>query len=94
MKHKILVFIISLVMMLTFSSCDVYTYATTQDDIYIEAEADIVNSDISYNIIIKYGTPYYYNGRLLYYYYNDLYYYPFIYNDYLYLRTYRNHLDT
>lgn len=89
MKHKILVLIISLVMILTFTSCDVYTYATTQDDIYVEAEADIVNSDVSYNIIIKYGDPYYYNGRLLYYYYNNLYYYPFVYNDYLYLRTYR-----
>ena len=49
----------------------------------------IVESNISYNVIIKYGDPFYYNGKLLYYYYNNLYYYPFIYNDYLYMRAYR-----
>ena len=75
--------------MFTITSCDVYTYATTQDDIYIEADADVVKSNVSFDIIIKYGTPYYYNGSLLYYLYHDIYYYPFYYNNYWYVRAYR-----
>lgn len=44
---------------------------------------------------MHYGTPYYYNGSILYYVYKDLYYYPFYYNNHWYVRTYSmsfNHL--
>ena len=89
MKRKLLTFLVALFMMFTITSCDVYTYATTQDDIYVETDADVVRSNVSFNVIIQYGIPYYRNGALLYYLYNDIYYYPFYYNNYWYVRAYR-----
>jgi len=86
---KIKILLLSLLMLVTFSSCEVYTTATTQDDIYTETSADIVRSNIDFNLVVRYGTPYYMNGELLYYLYNGLYYYPFYYNNYWYVRTYR-----
>ena len=81
---------------LSLYSCDVLMYATTQDDIYVETSVDVVRSTISYDVIIRYGKPYYYGESILYYVYNDLYYYPYYYNNYWYLRAYRkpfDHLD-
>ena len=70
---KLFIFLIGLFMMCSLNSCDVYSYATTQDDIYVEAQADVVRSDVDFNIVIRHGTPYYYNGAVLYYVYNGLY---------------------
>ena len=97
MKKYLFSFIFALISFMSFTSCETMVYATTQDDIYIEeTDADIVrNTNVDFNVIIRYGTPYYYNGSLLYYIYNNLYYYPFYYNDYWYVRVYRrpfNHL--
>lgn len=95
MKKKLLTLLIGLMLMLSLSSCETSVYATTQDDIYVEAQADVVQSNVDFNIIVQYGTPYYYNGSLIYYVYRDLYYYPFYYNNYWYVRAYRrpfNHL--
>ena len=86
---KLFMFIIGLMMVFSFSSCVGYTYATTQDDIYVEAETDVVRSNVDFNIVIRYGTPYYYEGSLLYYLYEGLYYYPFYYDNYWYVRAYR-----
>ena len=89
-------FILCLFTLCTISSCEVYSYATTQDDIYIESETDIVKSNVNFDIIIRYGTPFYVDNILRYYLYNNIYYYPFYYNNYWYLRAYRrpfNHLD-
>ena len=44
-------FIIGLMMVFSFSSCVGYTYATTQDDIYVEAETDVVRSNVDFNIL-------------------------------------------
>jgi len=76
-------------MLFSISSCETYTYATTQDAIYVEAEVDVVRSNVSFDVIIQYGTPYYRDGVLLYYLYRDIYYYPFYYNNYWYVRAYR-----
>ena len=67
MKRKLLTFLVALFMMFTITSCDVYTYATTQDDIYVESDVDVVRSNVSFDVIIQYGTPYYRDGVLLYY---------------------------
>lgn len=88
-------FILGLIMSFSFTACTVSGYATTQDDIYVESSADIVRSNIDYNIVFRFGTPYYYEGRLLYYLYEGLYYYPYLYDNYWYMRVYRrpfNHL--
>ena len=69
---KIYIFLIGLMMLFSLSSCETYTYATTQDDIYIDAEVDVVRSNVSFDVIIRYGTPYYVDGVLLYYIYNNL----------------------
>ena len=87
--RKLYILIICLMMMFSLSSCETYTYATTQDDIYTETEIDIVRSNVSFDVIIQYGTPYYKDGSLLYYLYRDIYYYPFYYNNYWYVRAYR-----
>ena len=96
MKKLFLSLVFGIITMFSFTSCDTATFVTTQDDIYVEAQADIVEyRNIDFNIIIRYGTPYYYNGSLLYYFYNNLYYYPFYYDNYWYVRVYSrpfNHL--
>jgi len=97
MKRRIFTILMCLMMLFSLSSCETYTYATTQDDIYVEAEVDVVRSNVSFDVIIQYGTPYYRDGVLLYYLYRDIYYYPFYYNNYWYVRAYRRpftHFDT
>lgn len=66
------------------------TYASSQDDIYYETSvsSDYYVNDIT--VVIRYGTPYYYDGYLSYYYYNGWYYYPYYYNDYWYFRPYHH----
>lgn len=86
---KIFLFLIGMLMVFSFQSCMVETYATTQDDIYVESEMDIVHSDVSFDVVIRYGVPYYMDGILLYYLYHDIYYYPFYYDNYWYVRAYR-----
>lgn len=89
MKTKLLTFLVCLMMLFSLNSCVVSGYATTQDDIYTETEVDVVRSNVSFDVIIQYGTPYYRDGALLYYLYRDIYYYPFYYNNYWYVRAYR-----
>lgn len=86
---KLYILLIGLMMCFSLNSCSFEAYPTTQDDIYVSAETDIVQSNIDYNIVIRYGRPYYYNGSLLYYIYDNLYYYPYYYNNYWYFRVYR-----
>ena len=89
MKTKLLAFLVCLMMLFSLNSCVVSSYATTQDDIYTETEVDVVRSNVSFDVIIQYGTPYYRDWVLLYYLYRDIYYYPFYYNNYWYVRAYR-----
>ena len=92
MKRKLLTFFICLMLFFSLNSCVIKSYATTHDDIYMENEVDIVRSNISFDVIIQYGTPFYEDGVLLYYLYRDIYYYPFYYNNYWYVRAYRRPL--
>ena len=58
-----------------------------EDEVYTtNQEAILDNIDI--NLIVTYGTPYYYHDYLNYYYYHGLYYYPVHYHNYWYFRAY------
>ena len=81
---KLLFTLILSVVMISIQSCTT-TYAAVYDQ-YDEEYVISDNADV--NIIITYGTPYYYEGKLWYYLYNGLYYYPFHYNGYWYFRPY------
>ena len=89
MINKIKIIIISLIMIFSLSSCDTMIYTTTQDDVYVETQVDIVQSNVGFDTVIRYGTPYYRNGVVLYYFYDNIYYYPYYYNNYWYVRAYR-----
>lgn len=65
------------------SSCSVSSYAYSTDDYYVE------DRDISYNIVVTYGTPFYFNNVLSYYFYDGIYYYPYRYNSVEYLKPFR-----
>lgn len=81
--------------MLSLSSCETTTYATAQTDIYDDYEQYEVRSTVGFDVIIRYGTPYFYRGDILYYFYDGIYYYPYWYNDYWYVKAYTrpfNHL--
>lgn len=80
---------LTILLTLTFciSSCETTTYVTS-DDTYIDDSQYEVRSNIGFDIIIRYGTPYYYRGNILYYLYDGLYYYPYWYNDYWYIKVY------
>lgn len=79
---KRLVFVLMTMFMLSLGSCGTLEY--TDDYGYVSE----YSSSYDVNIILTYGTPYYYNGYLWYILYNDLYYYPFYYNHYWYFRPY------
>ena len=77
MKKLILNIIIGLSVLISFSSCITGAYAQ---------EIEIGNDDAK--MIITYGTPYFYDGVLIYYNYNNLYYYPYILNGRTHYRAY------
>ena len=66
------------------SSCSVSTYAYSTDDCYY-----VKDRDITYNIVVTYGTPFYFNNVLSYYFYDGIYYYPYRYNSVEYLKPFR-----
>jgi hypothetical protein len=92
MKKQISKLIIALCMMLCVS-CTPYEYATTQTDVYVEASQYEVRTNVSFDIVIRYGVPYYYRGSILYYLYDNIYYYPYWYDDYWYVRAYTRPFD-
>ena len=87
MKYKLLYLISLICLSLTLYSCDA-TYAGVSSSPQCD-DQEVFDNKVSYNIIVQYGTPYYYNGYLNYYFYEGLYYYPVYYNNYWYFRTYR-----
>ena len=75
---KLFIFLVGLTMVFSLTSCVTTAYA--YDDMYDDADIEVV---------VTYGTPYYNaEGLLLYYIYRDLYYYPYFYNDRYYLHRY------
>ena len=87
MKNKIISLICLICMSLTLYSCDTVYYGISTNP--QRDDQEVFENNVNYNIIIQYGTPYYYDGFLNYYFYKDLYYYPVYYNNYWYFRTYR-----
>lgn len=87
MKQKLIYLISIICLSLTLYSCDTAYYGVSSNPQYNDEE--VLNNKINYNIIVQYGTPYYYDGYLNYYFYEGLYYYPVYYNKYWYFRTYR-----
>ena len=77
MKKLILNIIIGLSVLISYNSCITGEYAQ---------ENEIGNDDT--RMIITYGTPYFYDGVLIYYNYNNLYYYPYILNGRTHYRAY------
>lgn len=45
-------------MLFSLNSCNVYTYPTVQEDIYVETQANVVRSNVDFNVVMHYGTPY------------------------------------
>ena len=75
MKKFILSIIFGIGVMFSFNSCVTSAYACETDDIDV-------------NVVIRYGTPYYYEGSLLYYVYDGWYYYPYVVNNRYYYHRY------
>ena len=69
MKKTILFIVLAICAMLTFSSCVSPAYAQGVEVTECDGNVDI-------NVIVRYGTPYYYEGSLIYYLYDGFYYYP------------------
>ena len=69
MKKTILFIVLAICAMLTFSSCVSPAYAQGVEITECDGNVDI-------NVIVRYGTPYYYEGSLIYYLYDGFYYYP------------------
>lgn len=74
MKRFLLGLVFGLGVMFSMSSC--VTPAYSQDVVITESDGSV---DISY--VIRYGTPYYFEGSLLYYLYDGWYYYPYYMNN-------------
>lgn len=69
MKKRIFYFLLVFSCLISTTSCITDTYAQTT----------IGDDDVQ--LVIRYGTPYYYNNTLAYYYYNGYYFYPYWYNN-------------
>ena len=70
---------------MTFSSC-VVTETYASDDYQVGVTESVSEAETDISIVIRLGTPYYYNGSLIYYLYKGWYYYPYYYRDYWYWR--------
>lgn len=79
MKKAILTIVMMIMLSLSLTSCET-TYAATCDPVATEV--------VDYSVVVRFGTPYYYEGAIIYYLYNNLYYYPFWYNGHHYMRPY------
>ena len=81
MKKLIFALLLALV---TFTSCISYAYA--QDEVYVD------NDEAQITVVVRYGTPYYLDGMLLYYLYDGWYYYPYYHNNFWYYYRYQRPL--
>ena len=75
MKKLVFSLLFGIGILFSMSSCVTPVYS---QDVVITSDSE----DFDVSLVIRYGTPYYYNGSLLYYMYDGFYYYP-------YLRNYR-----
>ena len=88
MKKVLLSLVIGIVTMLSLNSCAVSAYSQEPVSAYdYEYSYNGGNSDIS--VVIRYGTPYYFENTILYYLYNGWYYYPYYYGGHYYYYRYR-----
>lgn len=81
MKKFVLDLVLGIVTLFSLNSCISGAYA---QDVVISDR----NGDIDVSLIITYGTPYYFEGSILYYLYEGWYYYPYLYNNYYYYYRY------
>ena len=82
---KIIVFLTTLIMCVTLSSCVTTVHA--QDDAYFDGEVDAT-------IVISYGKPYVVNNMIEYYFYRGWYYYPRWTDNSYYFHRYRRPLPS
>lgn len=81
MKKLFLGLLLGITVLFTTNSCITGAYA--QDVVITET-----NGDVDVSLVIRYGTPYYFEGSLLYYLYDGWYYYPYLHNNYYYYYRY------
>lgn len=81
MKRMVLNLLLGFSILFSASSCVTDAYA--QDVVISETGGNV---DIS--LVIRYGTPCYFEGSILYYLYDGWYYYPYLYNNYYYYYRY------
>ena len=81
MKNFILSLVLGITLVLSTSSCisGAYAQEVTVSDSY---------GDVDVNLVIRYGTPFYFEGSILYYLYDGWYYYPYLHNSYYYYYRY------
>ena len=92
MKKYLIILFSMAFLLLGLSSCET-TYAGIDSSHQYDDEVHTTNQEalldnIDINLIVTYGTPFYYHDYLNYYYYGGLYYYPIYYNNYWYFRAY------
>ena len=63
MKRKFLTVLTTLIMLFSLNSCNIYTYPTAQEDIYVETQVNVVRSNVDFNVVMHYGTPYWISNR-------------------------------
>lgn len=81
MKKIFLSLIFSIGILFSMSSCISSTYA---QDVIVEDDG----VGVSMGVVVRYGTPYYFEGSILYYLYNGWYYYPYLTGNGYYLYRY------
>jgi len=79
MKKFILSLLFGIGILFSMGSCAAYA-----QDVVITSDGE----DVDVSLVIRYGTPYYYEGSLLYYLYDGWYYYPYLRGDYYYYYRY------
>lgn len=84
---KILIVFLFAFTLVSYSSCET-TQVTVSDNVYDDYYQYEIRPTVTFDILIRYGVPYYYNGNILYYLYDGIYYYPYWYNDYWYVKAF------
>lgn len=87
MKKFILSLLFGITILFSTSSCVTGAYA---QDVVISGS----NGDVDVSVVVRYGTPYYFEGSILYYLYDGWYYYPYLHNNYYYYYRYSRPLPS
>ena len=91
MKKFLLTLFLAAVTMISMNSCVASAYS---QDVAYGVDYNYDGSDVDINVVVRLGSPFYFENTILYYLYDGWYYYPYFHNGHYYYYRYRRPFPT